>query len=70
MSVVEADLDNDGGLSEEAYLDALVQRAPPVGFRYLFNHSDISALIAAWLNMHLKQAKVKTDVCHSSIRAS
>ena len=30
MSVVEADLDNDGGLSEEAYLDALVQRAPPI----------------------------------------
>ena len=29
MSVVEADLDDGGGLSEEAYLDARVQRAPP-----------------------------------------
>jgi hypothetical protein len=29
MSDVEANLDNDGGLSEEAYLDALVQQAPP-----------------------------------------
>ena len=29
MSVVEADLDNDGGLGEEVYLDALVQWAPP-----------------------------------------
>ena len=29
MSVVEADLDDDGGLGEEAYLDALVERAPP-----------------------------------------
>ena len=28
MSVVEADLDNDGGLGEEAYLNVLVQRAP------------------------------------------
>ena len=29
MSVVEADLDDDGDLGEEAYLDARVQRAPP-----------------------------------------
>ena len=30
MSVDEADLHDDGGLGEEAYLDALVNRAPPV----------------------------------------
>ena len=29
MSVIEADLDDDGGLSEKAYLNALVQRDPP-----------------------------------------
>ena len=29
MSVVEADLDDDGSLSEEVYLDALVQRVTP-----------------------------------------
>ena len=29
MGVVKADLDYDGGPSEEAYLDALMQRPPP-----------------------------------------
>ena len=29
MSVVKADLKDDGGLGEEAYLDALMERAPP-----------------------------------------
>ena len=29
ISVVKADLDDDGSLSQEAYLYALVQRAPP-----------------------------------------
>ena len=30
MSAVETDLDDDGGLRSEAYLDALVDRAPSV----------------------------------------
>ena len=30
MSAIETDLDDDGGLRSEAYLDALVDRAPSV----------------------------------------
>ena len=39
-----------------------------VGFRYVFNHSAISVLIAEWSNTYLKPTKVKTDACHAILR--
>ena len=41
MSAIETDLDNDGGLPSEAYLDALVDRGPSV-------NSLLNEIVAFW----------------------